>query len=177
MSSTDCSVCAPMSTPGIRPEQATTCTVQTPPANSAAGRFPRPEHEQAAPSIPPERSSASQLAETTFRESDELPCIVSRQRTAKALRDLLATHRMSVTKFAALHDVNEKQAAKWLDGRANYPAWGFDVLSEEMADALYAMVRGGKVEGPNAMRARIKRLSKAELLDALTQITLALGSK
>lgn len=44
-----------------------------------------------------------------------------------------------------MHDVNEKQASKWLDGRANYPAWGFDLLPEDMADELYARLRDAKV--------------------------------
>lgn len=183
MSLSDYNVCAPMSTAGVRPAQVTTCTVHAPrtrpepevtetEANSAVSHFPRPEQP-----VPPERTSASQLAEANFREADELPSIVSRQRTARALRDLLAAHRMSVTKFAAIHDVNEKQAAKWLDGRANYPAWGFDLLSEEMADTLYAAVRGGHASGPNALRARINRLGKAELLDVLGLVTVALGKK
>jgi hypothetical protein len=61
-----------------------------------------------------------------------------------ALRELLARHSISVTRFAAMHDVNEKQATKWLDGRANYPAWGFDLLPEDMSEALFASIRAAK---------------------------------
>jgi|GEM_PF-4209637 len=175
MSLIDYGVCVAISPSGVRPVHSDTCTVQRPEqgsANPAAGRFPRPEQP-----IPAERTSASQLAEENFREPDELPSIVSRQRTAKALRDLLTTHRLTVTKFAAMHDVNEKQAAKWLDGRANYPAWGFDVLTDEMSDALYAAVRGGKQSGPNALRSRVNRLDHAGLVELLGLVGAAMGKK
>lgn len=158
-------------TSGVRPECSSTCTIHThvrperpetdATDNSADGRFVRPERD-----VSPERTSASQIAELSYREADELPNVESRMRVAKALRDLLATFRMSVTRFAALHDVNEKQASKWLDGRANYPAWGFDPLPEDMSEALYASVRAGKSEGRYALRSRITRLNMAEALEA-----------
>ena len=130
-----------MQLPLPRPEQSVTET----PCKSAACRFIRPE-----------RTSESQIAELTRRSTDELPKIESRQRTAKVLRDLLARHDVSVTRFAAMHDVNEKQATKWLDGRANYPAWGFDLLPEEMSDELFANIREAKA-GAVAKSSPLKR--------------------
>ena len=55
-----------------------------------------------------------------------------------------------------MHDVNEKQATTWLDGRANYPAWGFDLLPEEMSDELFANIREAKA-GAAAKGSPLKR--------------------
>lgn len=112
---------------------------------SAACRFLRPE-----------RTSESQIAELNHRESDELPNIEARQRTAKALRDMLARRTISVTRFAVMHDVNEKRAAKWLAGTANYPAWGFELLPEDMSDELFASIRAAKA-GAGATTSPMKR--------------------
>lgn len=138
-----------------RPDHECTCTLQLPlgrpehrvtetPCKSAACRFIRPE-----------RTSESQIAEQNYCASDELPNIESRQRVARAIRDFLARRSLTVTAFAAMHGVNEKQAAKWLDGRANYPAWGFDILSDEMSFDLFASIREAK--GATAKWSPMKR--------------------
>lgn len=84
------------------------------------------------------------MAELNYRTAKALPNIESRARVAAVLREVLALFDVSVARFAAMHDVNEKQAAKWLSGEANYPGWGFDLLPEDMSDELFARIRAAK---------------------------------
>ncbi len=131
-------------------------------AHGAHEKGPEPFGIEGAPNaaecrfVRADRTTESRIAEAHYRPVEHAPSVESRMRVAVAIRALLETFHVSVSAFARLHDVNEKHVRKWLDGRANYPAWGFDVLGEEMSDWLYARIRSAR-SGPSRATSPMRR--------------------
>lgn len=129
-----------------------------------------------------DRTSTSLRAEAAFRDwslvsPSERPLVKHRSAHAQLLFRLLKDHEVSRAWFALQIGVDAKVVHKMLKAEIPIPSTISSCMPVEMrADYIERLgeLDGGSVSSLND---RIAKLDKAGLLDALTRITAALGSK
>ena len=129
-----------------------------------------------------ERTSTSLRAADAYRDwslvpPSERPLVAHRAAHARMLFNLLRDHQCSRAWFALQIGVDAKQVHKMLKAEIGIPVTVSSCMPSDMrADYIERL---GALDGgsPPTLQDRINRLDKAGLLDALSRITVALGSK